>query len=106
MRPSVSEIREALCPRVVASEVRGGFAEPVIGPAPPGRTRWLSPPYNRHCDGDCLLTYVPKTVTNASSNLAHGRAHSGCDLDAERVRCPRAVSQTVPGRLWATARPA
>ncbi len=27
------------------STFRVGFAEPVIGPATSGRTRWLSPPY-------------------------------------------------------------
>ena len=29
----------------VRSQHRVGFAEPVIGPATSGRTRWLSPPY-------------------------------------------------------------
>ena len=39
--------REAPCPRFSRSVVRVGFAEPVIGPATSGRTRWLSPPYKK-----------------------------------------------------------
>jgi len=31
--------------RDVGTGFRVGFAEPAIGPATSGRTRWLSPPY-------------------------------------------------------------
>ena len=49
-----------------------------------------------------LLTFVTSSVTF----LSESRSRQGRIPDAirhtERVRCPRAVSQTSPGRLWAS----
>src|SRR5262249_15842759 len=53
--------------------------------------------------------YVEKRRTVAATprkRLHFYQQFLGCQKKIERVRCPRAVSQTAPGRLWATTRPA
>ena len=60
---------------------------------------------HRLCMGDAILTNVTISVTLCSES----RSRQGRSPDAirhtERVRCPRAVSQTALGRLWASCGP-